>query len=472
MPGTSSETADMFRRSRLVVDIGTPEPSSWLNIRVASLTRSKFCLMISSAVLLCSRCSFSRWLSLSSTSRRNCTTIVTPPMTIAETMAIGPPPMAFSVRKYVSDPNARVTAIFVTNVDLFCMIDLRTTCHLRPEGLSTIVGTGTDRSLVMLLRFRFMEPRESPPVIVVGAGIIGLTTAVVLAEAGIRVTVIASDPPERTVSAQAGAIWNPHLMRHPLARRWWNTGLARFRELAERRDTGVRLVRGREVFRNRCEVPQRISDTGDHVALDPESLPEGFAAGWSYTAPIIDMASYLDFLKRLLASRGVRITLGVQLDSLDSVARSGEILVNCTGLRARELVPDPAVRPIGGQMVIVSNPGIDEFFIDADGTTCFFPQGNVVVLGGSETPYESDVPDPVAAQRIRRDCSRIDPRLEAAGVVGHKVGVRPYRPDIRVERDRDNKRLLHNYGHGGAGITVSWGCAEEVKRIVRTTDPG
>jgi D-amino-acid oxidase len=55
-----------------------------------------------------------------------------------------------------------------------------------------------------------------------------------------------------------------------------------------------------------------------------------------------------------------------------------------------------------------------------------------------------------------------------AKVIGHLVGLRPRRPAVRLELERrDGKAIIHNYGHGGAGISLSWGCAQEVVELVR-----
>ncbi|WP_435742097.1 DNA polymerase Y family protein, partial [Nocardioides sp. SYSU DS0663] len=50
-----------------------------------------------------------------------------------------------------------------------------------------------------------------------------------------------------------------------------------------------------------------------------------------------------------------------------------------------------------------------------------------------------------------------------ARVLRTKVGLRPARPSVRLERQG---RVVHCYGHGGAGVTLSWGCAEEVVTIL------
>jgi D-amino-acid oxidase len=143
------------------------------------------------------------------------------------------------------------------------------------------------------------------------------------------------------------------------------------------------------------------------------------------------------------------------------------VVVNCTGLAARELVPDPSVRPVRGQLVVVQNPGIDTWLVatDAAGEYAYlFPQPGGLVLGGTaEEDVWSLEPDPATAEAIVARCAALRPEVAGAKVLEHRVGLRPTRPAVRLERDAlpDGRLLVHNYGHGGAGVTVAWGCAEE-----------
>jgi D-amino-acid oxidase len=96
--------------------------------------------------------------------------------------------------------------------------------------------------------------------------------------------------------------------------------------------------------------------------------------------------------------------------------------------------------------------------------TCFFPHGDRVVLGGtaSQDDWSLD-PDPAGARGILERCAQIEPRLKDARVIEHQVGLRPSRPTIRVERESSGAAtLIHNYGHGGSGVSLSWGCAREL----------
>src|SRR5260221_14273942 len=86
---------------------------------------------------------------------------------------------------------------------------------------------------------------REPDVLVIGAGVSGLTTAICLAEAGRAVTVAAADPPLRTTSAAAGAIWGPHLVGvDERGSRWGSLSMARQRVMAADPATGVLPARG------------------------------------------------------------------------------------------------------------------------------------------------------------------------------------------------------------------------------------
>jgi D-amino-acid oxidase len=149
------------------------------------------------------------------------------------------------------------------------------------------------------------------------------------------------------------------------------------------------------------------------------------------------------------------------------------VIVNCSGIGAHELVPDAQVMPVRGQVIIAANPGLSEFFVGVgggpDGFSYYFPHGDLVLLGGTEESGNWSLePDPATTERILRDCAAIEPRLRGAAVIAHRVGLRPVRPTVRLEAESlgGGRRLVHNYGHGGAGVTLSWGCAMEVASAI------
>jgi len=162
-----------------------------------------------------------------------------------------------------------------------------------------------------------------------------------------------------------------------------------------------------------------------------------------------------------------------RLSSLEEAAEEACVVVNCAGLGARELVGDASMEPIRGQIVRVRNPGLERFILDEanpGGVTYIIPRSEDCILGGTAEEGEWDTePDPDVAAGILRRCAALEPRLAGAEVLGHAVGLRPGRPEIRLEREDGpgGAPRVHNYGHGGSGITLSWGCAGETLRLVQ-----
>jgi len=132
---------------------------------------------------------------------------------------------------------------------------------------------------------------------------------------------------------------------------------------------------------------------------------------------------------------------------------------------------DDSVTPIRGQHVIVDNPGLEEFFIEAPFTpawAAYWPYPEHVVLGGTQSTEDTSTePDPQIAEQILKRCIEVEPRLGDARVRGHQVGLRPARPAVRLEIEQIGAaRCVHNYGHGGSGVTLSWGSASTAAALL------
>jgi D-amino-acid oxidase len=309
-------------------------------------------------------------------------------------------------------------------------------------------------------------------VLIIGAGVSGLTAAVLLAEAGRRVRVIAGEPPSLTTSCTAGAIWGPYLSTYDAATDEWSRRTRRtLEELHAEPSAGVYLVDGVEASRIPTEPPGWATEVDDFRRCTPQELPEGFASGWRYTVPVVDMPAYLGYLQKRLEDAGVLLESG-WFSSLNEAAGLAPIVINCAGLGARDLVPDEEIVAVRGELVVVPNPGIEEFFAehteDVHDLTYVLPQGDHVVLGGSANEHRLDrEPDPEIARGILERCTQVEPRLAGAEIIGHRVGLRPTRPRVRLEHEIiGGVHILHNYGHGGSGLSLSWGCAYEIAAMV------
>ena len=139
---------------------------------------------------------------------------------------------------------------------------------------------------------------------------------------------------------------------------------------------------------------------------------------------------------------------------------------------SRELVNDTELYSIHGQIVKAKpqskiNCILADFTFEEtkDRLAYVVPRKDCLVLGGTTIKGKEDVkPNPEFTEGIIRRCKNIEPNLENIEIQSIEVGLRPGRPEIRLEREG---KIIHNYGHGGGGFTVSWGCAEEVKKLIK-----
>ncbi|MDQ6850418.1 MAG: FAD-binding oxidoreductase [Actinomycetota bacterium] len=305
---------------------------------------------------------------------------------------------------------------------------------------------------------------------VVGAGVIGLCCAIRLAEAGFAVDVLARELPADTTSATAGAVWMPYRAQPAdLVAEWGRATLVELLQLnTSEAVSGVLLRDGVLVYR---EPPPRPAWADAVAGLTELRIIRNPAPGYSYGlamhAPIIDVSAYLDYLLARLRQAGGSLT---RL-SLDALPATG-IVVNATGIAAGSLVDDAGLYPVRGQTVVLDNPGLTRWLVDDleyDGElTYVLPRRDDVVVGGCAVEGDwNREPDFALAARMLERAYRLVPPLADARVRAHRVGLRPARSAIRLEAEpRNDGVVVHCYGHGGAGFTLSWGCADAVLALV------
>lgn len=303
---------------------------------------------------------------------------------------------------------------------------------------------------------------------VVGGGVAGLTSALALAEAGHSVRCVRDAPVADSVSAVAGGLWFPyHVEPRARVNSWGRTALERFTTLVRDPDAGVALREGVLVERRAADrwwtepLPTwREASTGE--------LPHGATGGVVATLPVVTMPVFLPWLEARCVEAGVALLDG-HVDDLDEVP--GDVVVVAAGLRSGPLVGDHAGMPSRGQVALLANPGLSRWLVDddhPDGMVYALPHPGWVVCGGTDIAGSWDAePDPAVHDAIVARVRSVVPELAAAEVLGARVGLRPVAPEVRLARHPlGGRTVVTNYGHGGAGVTLSWGCAQEVARLV------
>jgi D-amino-acid oxidase len=316
-------------------------------------------------------------------------------------------------------------------------------------------------------------------VVVVGAGVSGLTCAVALLEAGADVRVLTAAGPAGTVSAVAGAMAGPVFGsgdERSLA--WERHSDGRFRELAEDPETGVRIVSGRLLSAPELGPglpPWAAAVPGFRGALGGDRLPEGFSGGFAADLPFADTPVYLAWLVRRVQQLGGSVAQQVVTD-LDHLGDADRV-VNCAGLGAAALAHDDTLTPVWGQHVVVAAPSVTEFVMEGGADRDYVsvvPHRRGVLLGGVRRPGRNDLaPDRVVAEETVARAAVAVPAVADAPVLGVEVGLRPGRPaGVRLEAEQvGSTTVVHDYGHDGNGVFWSWGCAADVVALCGLAAP-
>jgi D-amino-acid oxidase len=298
---------------------------------------------------------------------------------------------------------------------------------------------------------------------VVGAGVIGLTTALTLEENGHQVRVVAAGTDETTTSAVAGACWFPYRAGPPdRVAAWAAETRAWLETLAADHSAGVDLITGYEITDDDASAPRPWWAAHIDVARVPAPVTGGPLA-WRFQSARIEPARFLEWLTGRLRGPIERRPVD------DLAAEPGDLVVNCTGLAARDLANDHQLVPLLGQVVITHVGDVDLSVTvtdERDPNALFYliPRREELVLGGCSLPWPPGTPPQIVAaitQRILDQARSLG--LPVGDVKRVRAGLRPYRPEVRLER---TGRLLHNYGHGGAGYTLCRGCARAVARLL------
>lgn len=306
---------------------------------------------------------------------------------------------------------------------------------------------------------------------VIGCGIVGLTTAICLAEAGYKVKILAKDFPPNTTSDWAAAIWFPYQVspQHKVLR-WGNETYAVFQTQLNVQGAGVGNTELIYLTEDKPDTPWWSDAVPSYTHATAEDLPHGYEYGYKVTVPVCDTGLYLLYLMNKFKELG-GVIQQAEITCFSELIQAKNIIINCTGLGSYSLASDTLLYPIKGQVVKVTGAEIKNSLVRDFGDfypAYIIPRSKDIILGGTAELNNWDMsPSEDITAQILEQTKRLVPELKTAKFLEHGAGLRPARPEIRLELEMltENCGVIHNYGHGGAGFTVSWGCASEVLKL-------
>jgi D-amino-acid oxidase len=310
---------------------------------------------------------------------------------------------------------------------------------------------------------------------IVGAGVMGLSIAHELAaRGGCEVTVVAEQDALASVSSVAAAVWFPYQSgEFPSLMRLLRRARTRFEELADAEPgAGVDLREGTLVERTAGVDRWWAEAIPRSREASAAELPPGAVAGVRAVVPVISTSHYMAWLRRKVEGLGVKFVQGT-VASIDELAdqSNAEAVVVAAGLGSGALLGDDSMFPIRGQIVRLANPGLTEWIVDDDfpgGMTYVVPRRGDIVCGGvaEAGSWDAEI-SPETERAILERATALVPELAGLPVVSRAAGLRPARPAISLERAAGYRvPVVTCYGHGGSGVSLSWGCAEAAAELV------
>lgn len=375
-------------------------------------------------------------------------------------------------------------------------------------------------------------------ILIIGSGVIGLTTAWVLLDKGYKVTIISKEwaswgDKQRLTSQIAGALWEfpPAVCGHHTdtislinSKRWCMVSYSIWDDIAKSSSLSAAVgvqVKPATFFTTHpvAESPsllQKVNEmkaSGVHDVIHDADLIRtyginpayGVVDAFEFLAPVIDTDTSMAWLTQLVEQKGAILitqTITRDLFSQEDQLRkdyNADAIVNATGLDALTLAGDQTCYPIRGGLIRIINDGTDfpklttamsipagtranasnEPAVPSNEIVFLVPRNdNILVLGGITEPHEWDLDltlDSPIIKRMRARCESFLPALKNARVDPKyplAQGLRPFRGrNVRVERELRMQggkpsRIVHSYGHGGAGWSLSFGCAADVLKLV------
>ena len=303
---------------------------------------------------------------------------------------------------------------------------------------------------------------------IVGAGICGLSTAYELLQAGYKVTLIAKEFSPNITSNKAAAFWFPyHIRNDERGIEWCKKSYSFFKEKSADSLTGISMISIIKASKKGADDETswlNYMPESSYSILSENEIPNGYEKGCKAIVPLIETQIFLPWLMNQIKEKGANI-VQQEITDLQELEDNFDVVVNCSALGARQLCNDATVIPFRGQVVLLE-PGLPNYiFLDNQTPSYIVPRKDATIVGGT---YEEGVYDAIteeqSLQEILQKAYTILPALKQRKVIGSWAGLRPFRNLVRLEKEGN---IIHNYGHGGSGFTLSFGCAKQILQILQ-----
>ncbi|XP_061196294.1 D-aspartate oxidase-like [Saccostrea echinata] len=320
---------------------------------------------------------------------------------------------------------------------------------------------------------------------VLGAGIIGVSTALNIQKQlpSARVKIISEKFGQETTSWGAGGLFRPTAkfirgVPEETIRKWSRTGWEFYSSLAvsdKAKEAGMQIVSGYILSQTKVENPVYKDVVYTFHELSRESkLKLGFGHynyAYMVTTVIATVREYLPWLFERFKENGGQ-TEQRRIDDLNELVGVYDVVVNCTGFGSRTLFGDTSMFPVRGHLLRVKAPWIKNFVFTED-DAYLIPNGDLLVVGGcrQENNFNLNI-ESKDREGILERCLKIFPALKGAVIDHEWVGLRPTRFPIRIEKEvlqlkKGPLKVVHNYGHGANGISMSWGTSKDAAELVK-----